>query len=285
MPTRRCALKRVPKSKKPIFENVAVLGAGVIGRSWIRVFARAGCKTRVYDPDPKRLKQALAWLDQDLKLDIKERFLTRREAEAERSSISQHHSLGEVLAGVEYVQESTPEQMEMKKAIYVELDRVAASETILGSSTSGFDMTEVATGLAGARRCIVVHPVNPPHVVPVVEVLPAKETDPQVTRDTVAFLKSVGQKPVLMNFYVKGFLLNRMQSALAREAIQLVERGVADVKALETVISEGSRPAMGLDGTFRCCRHKRRWWSARILFPIQAVLPRRHERPLSNAFV
>jgi L-gulonate 3-dehydrogenase len=104
--------------------------------------------------------------------------------------------------------------------------------------------------LTGAHRCVVAHPVNPPHIVPVVEVLPGKETNPEVVRRTTAFLKSVGQKPVLMNYYVKDFLLNRMQAALVREAIQLVEHGVANVDAVDTVIRDGLGLRWALMGPF-----------------------------------
>src|SRR5215469_7479882 len=107
-----------------MLETVAIIGTGVIGRSWIRVFARAGCKTHVYDPDSKQLKQALDWLDRDLKLDVKERLVGAREAKAERGMVIECGSLAEVLDEVVYVQESGPEQMPMKKAIYAELDRI-----------------------------------------------------------------------------------------------------------------------------------------------------------------
>jgi 3-hydroxyacyl-CoA dehydrogenase len=111
-------------------------------------------------------------------------------------------------------------------------------------------MSEIAAGLSGARRCIVAHPVNPPHLIPVVEILPGEKTEPDVVIRTRDFMTSVGQTPVLMNFYVPAFLLNRMQSALLREAISLVESGVADVDAVDTVIREGLGLRWALMGPF-----------------------------------
>ena len=100
-------------------------------------------------------------------------------------------------------------------------------------------MSEIAADLPGAHRCIVAHPVNPPHLIPVVEILPGVKTDPDVVTRTRDFMTSVGQKPVLMNYYVPAFLLNRMQAALLKEAINLVESGVADVDSIDTVIRDG----------------------------------------------
>ena len=193
--------------------TVAVVGTGVIGRSWAQVFARAGCATRLYDRDPARLAAALTWIDADLALDVTAGLLTDHEAAARRAQVTGYASLAEALAGAQYVQESGPEQLPAKRAIYAELDRLAAPHTILASSTSALDMSLIAAGL-GARRCVVAHPVNPPHVVPVVEIVPGVETDPTVVETTCAFLMAIGQTPVRLRRHVDGFLLNRLQSAL-----------------------------------------------------------------------
>ena len=141
-------------------------------------------------------------------------------------------------------------EIELKKAIYARLDGAAAPAAILGSSTSAHDMSEIAAGLPGAHRCIVAHPVNPPHLIPVVEILPGVKTDPDVVTRTRDFMTSVGQKPVLMNYYVPAFLLNRMQAALLKEAINLVESGVADVDSVDTVIRDGLGLRWALMGPF-----------------------------------
>jgi 3-hydroxyacyl-CoA dehydrogenase len=240
----------VKRRAGPMIARVAVVGTGVIGRSWIQVFAAAGCETRVYDSQPERADWALEWMAEDLKLDCAERQITAKEADARQARVKLCRHLGEAVAKVGYVQESGPENMAIKKALYAELDRAAPADAVLASSTSGLDMTEISDGLPGGGRCIVAHPVNPPHVIPVVEVLPGKRTEPEVVSRTVAFLNSVGKKPVLLNFYVNGFLLNRMQAALVREAINLAESGVADVSAIDTVIRDGLGLRWALMGPF-----------------------------------
>jgi 3-hydroxyacyl-CoA dehydrogenase len=225
---------------------VAVVGCGVIGRSWIRVFTRAGCEVRVWDPAPAAVNAAIAW----------------HAAEATRDGCGGAAptgcaTLADALscpgigdAPVTYVQESGPEQLEAKAALFAELDRLAHADTILGSSTSTLDMTDIARGLPGAHRCIVAHPVNPPHVVPAVEVLGGQATSADVVRKTSELLRAVGQSPVLLHKYVPGFLLNRMQAALVREAISLFERGVADVDAIDAVIRDGLGLRWALMGPF-----------------------------------
>jgi 3-hydroxyacyl-CoA dehydrogenase len=207
---------------------VAVIGVGVIGRSWLRVFSRAGCETRAWDPNAETLARALAWHNEEVGRE-------RSSAGAVRRCVS----LEEALEGADYVQESGPESLEQKRRIYADLDRLAAGDTILASSTSAIDMTEISRDLSGAWRSVVAHPVNPPHVVPVVEVLGGQHTRPSVVQQTAAFLRAVGQKPVVLNTFVPGFLLNRLQVALLREAISLVERGVADAEAIDDVVQHG----------------------------------------------
>ncbi|MEK6320868.1 MAG: 3-hydroxyacyl-CoA dehydrogenase NAD-binding domain-containing protein [Acidobacteriota bacterium] len=235
---------------EPTIKNVAVVGTGVIGRSWIQVFARAGCRTRVYDRDPAQVEKAMAWLEADLEGCRAAGLNSVGEVTRRRSLITVHKDLNQALEGVGYVQESAPEPIDIKRAVYAELDRAAGATVILGSSTSALDMTEIAEGLTGADRCLVAHPVNPPHVIPVVEVLPGKQTDSGVVERACEFLTSVGQTPVLMNSYVPGFLLNRMQAALVREAIHLVESGVADVNAVDAVIRDGLGLRWALMGPF-----------------------------------
>ena len=231
-------------------EVVAIVGAGVVGRSWIRVFARAGFLTRVHDPDPDQLAKAGEWAGQSAEEDVRLGFLTREEAGAEGSRILLCGTLGEALAGAGYVQESGPEAIAAKQAIYRELDHAAGEEVILASSTSANDMTVIAEGVPGAHRCIVAHPVNPPHVIPVVEVLPGEKTDPRVAAATLDLLRRVGMSPVEMNRYAPGFLLNRMQAAVIREAISLVGSGVASPEAVEMVMRDGLGLRWALMGPF-----------------------------------
>ena len=219
--------------------TVAVVGCGVIGRSWIRVFTRAGYPVRVFDVSPQVVAQAPAWHAAAAARD------GRGGTEPPRAAPP-----AEALGAAVWVQESGPETLPAKQALYAEMDACAAPEAILASSTSTLDMTEIARGLRGARRCLVAHPVNPPHVVPAVELLGGAATDPGVVARASEFLRGVGQTPVILRRYVPGFLLNRMQAALVREAISLLDGGVADADAIDAVIRDGLGLRWALMGPF-----------------------------------
>ena len=236
--------------KKLSIKVVAVVGTGVIGRSWIQVFARAGCNVRVFDSNPDMLAAAMVWFRADLKALRARGAIKKKEAKARWGRVTVAESLDEALAGVGYVQESGPEKLDIKHAMFLEMDRLAPAKAILGSSTSAMDMTAIADGVPGAGRCIVVHPVNPPHVVPVVEILGGAATDQKVVARTITFLSELGQTPVLMKKFVDGFVLNRLQAALVREAVDLVASGVCDVKAVDDSIRDGLGLRWALMGPF-----------------------------------
>jgi 3-hydroxyacyl-CoA dehydrogenase len=233
-----------------IFKTVAVIGTGVIGRGWIRVFTRAGCHARIYDLDRVQTQKALAWVEGDLNRDVSDGLISPQQAQTCLSLISLHTDLAEALTDAEYVQESGPEDLEMKRSIFSRLDEMVPSGTILASSTSALNIEDIAGNLKGADRCFTAHPFNPPHILPAVEMMPTKAADPVLFEKAIEFLKSVGQKPVKMNFFIPGYLANRIQAAVVREAIHLVQNGVAGVEAVDTVISEALGLRWALFGNF-----------------------------------
>ena len=158
--------------------------------------------------------------------------------------------LEDALDGAVYVQESGPEALPAKQAVFRELDRAAAPDAVLGSSTSAHDMTAIAGGLSGAGRCVVAHPVNPPHAIPLVEVVAGAATLPESTAAAVAILRRAGMAPVVLERFAPGFVLNRMQAALLREAVSLVGSGVASPEAVDTVMREGLGLRWALLGPF-----------------------------------
>jgi 3-hydroxyacyl-CoA dehydrogenase len=225
-----------------MINTVALVGTGVIGRGWIQVFVRAGCKTRIYDPVIEHSHRAMSWFGDNLARDVFEKRITESKASDCRERISLHENLDDALSGAQYVQESGPERLEVKHAIFAEMDRLADSSAILCSSTSTLNIEDITAGLNGTHRCFTAHPFNPPHILPAVEMMPTKKADPVLFERAIEFLKSVGQKPVRMNYFVPGYLANRIQAAVVREAIHLVQKGVADVDAVDSVI----RDALGL---------------------------------------
>ena len=236
--------------KKPIFKNCAAVGTGVIGRGWVRVFIQAGCRTRMFDPDLSQALKAFAWIEKSLREDVKNGFVKETEAEKQLTLISVHEHLEEALSEAEYIQESGPESLDIKKTIFDRIDQSAQPNAIIATSTSSLDINQIAKGLRGISRCIMAHPFNPPHIVPLVEVLPTSKTKRRVILQTLAFLKNIGQKPVLLNFYIKGFLANRIQAAVVREAIHLVTKGVASVEDVDMAMREGLGLRWAVLGSF-----------------------------------
>jgi len=148
-------------------------------------------------------------------------------------------TLEEAVAGAEYVQESGPEVLETKRATFEQLDRCALSSAVLASSTSALVASKFTESLAGRARCIVAHPVNPPHLVPVVELCGAPWTAPETTRRAREILDGVGQVPVEVRREIDGFILNRLQVALLTEAFRLVQEGYVSPEDLDHTIADG----------------------------------------------
>jgi 3-hydroxyacyl-CoA dehydrogenase len=147
--------------------------------------------------------------------------------------------LAEALDGAAYIQESTPERVEVKQEVYAELDRLAAPDAILASSTSGIPASAFTGHVAGRQRCLVAHPINPPFVTPLVELCPAPWTDPAVVDRTHDLMARVGQAPIRLNKEVQGFVANRMQAALIGAALRMVADGVASAADIDTAIKAG----------------------------------------------
>jgi L-gulonate 3-dehydrogenase len=218
---------------------VAVVGAGVVGRSWARAFAGAGFPVRLFDPSAEAARAAVATIAAELSEDVGLGLLPAGAASEVVGRITVCGRLADAVAGVDYVQESGPEDLAVKQSILGELVAATAGDVILASSTSTLDPNLIAAGSPGAVRFLVVHPVNPPHLIPVVEILAGKATDPAIVVRACEFLRQVGQQPVVLHRFVTGFLLNRLQAALLREAIALVVDGVADAAAVDTVVRDG----------------------------------------------
>ncbi len=217
--------------------TVAIVGAGLIGRSWAVVFARSGFAVRLtdihhaaLDAAPGHIAEALRQLEtHGLVADIP----------AILARIRTCPTLAEAVEGVDLVQENGPETVEAKRALFAELDALCGPDTILASSTSAIVASLFTEGLAGRARCLVGHPVNPPHLVPVVELCGAPWTDPAVIERARALYEAAGQAPVTVNREVEGFVLNRLQGALLSEAFRLVAEGVVSPADLDRTVAEG----------------------------------------------
>lgn len=218
--------------------KITIIGAGAIGRSWAIVFARAGYDAILWGRDQSRLDQALATIDDQLDW-LTEAGIIEGDPQDIRDGIIATTDLGQALDGAVYVQENLPENLGIKREIFLRLDQATDETVPIGSSTSGIPSSRFTEDLAGRARCLAAHPVNPPHLIPVVELAPAPWTEPEITDRVRTLLKAVGQKPVVLKRETPGFLLNRLQGALANEAFRLVAEGYASPEDVDAAIADG----------------------------------------------
>lgn len=217
--------------------TAAIVGAGLIGCSWANVFARAGWDVRVWDPvaaqraaAPERIAASLEELA---------RHGLVADADAAAARVTVFETLAAAVGAADFVQESGPETLEVKRDTFVQLDAAAPPEAILASSTSAIVASQFTESLAGRARCIVAHPVNPPHLLPLVELCGAPWTSEATQRRARAVFESVGQVPIDVKREIDGFILNRLQVALLTEAFRLVEEGYVSPQDLDHTLSEG----------------------------------------------
>ena len=219
-------------------ERIAVVGAGLIGSAWAMVFARAGHAVRIWDPAAGASDAAMAVVRARL-ADLHAAGLISEAAEAVAARVAVAETLEACLDGAAHVQENGPERVEVKHETFARLDALAGPEVVLASSTSGIPASAFTAGLAGRARCLVAHPVNPPYLVPLVELVGAPWTDPAVVARTRALMARVGQVPVTAFKETRGFVLNRLQAALVAEAFRLVRDGVMSVEYVDACVKEG----------------------------------------------
>lgn len=220
-------------------QKIAIIGSGFIGRAWAISFARAGYAIALWDQQPGAVDKALSYIEMLLP-DLAANDLLRGASTGEvRGRMSPASTLEEAVAGAVYVQENTPEQVEMKRQVFNLLDKAAAPDTILASSTSAILPSYFTEHLAGRGRCIVVHPLNPPYLIPAAEIVPAPWTDAAVVTKATALLKEAGHAPIVMQRELDGFVMNRLQGALLEEAFRLVAEGYASVEDIDVGIREG----------------------------------------------
>ena len=218
--------------------HVAIVGAGFIGRAWAIVFARAGFSVAVYDAVDTALAQCQRLLLENIS-DLAEQGLISEAPATVLARIRTETTLPAALQGACLVQECAYETLEIKRAVFAELDRHAAPDTILASSTSWLKASEFSEGLAGRARVLVAHPVNPPYLIPLVELAPAPWTDAAVLASAKTIYQEAGQVPVVLHKEITGFLLNRIQAAVLNEALNLYADGFASMEDMDLVLKNG----------------------------------------------
>jgi L-gulonate 3-dehydrogenase len=217
--------------------RIAIIGSGLIGRAWAMVFARAGWEAAMYDAVDGAADKALALVTEGLDELAKHGLVTDPKGSAARVRAAK--SVADALDGASFVQENVPETVDAKRAIFAELDALAAPDTILASSTSAIVASLFTENLKGRARCLVAHPVNPPHLVPIVELVGAPWTAPETIARAKQVYESVNQVPIVVRQEIEGFILNRLQGALLAEAFRLVGEGYVSPQDLDKTIKDG----------------------------------------------
>lgn len=217
--------------------KIAIVGTGLIGRAWATVYAAAGFEVALYDPVQGQAAAAKRFIGKSLNEQVALGLISKTDAGLQRVRIATE--LGDALKGVALVQENGPEILEAKRALYAEMDRLAGAKTILASSTSFITCSAFSEGLAGRARCLVAHPVNPPHLVPIVELAPAEWTDPAVVTRAKRIYEKARQVPIVLKKEVPGFVLNRLQAVLLAEAFRIVGAGVCSPEDVDKTIRDG----------------------------------------------
>ena len=217
--------------------KIAIVGSGLIGRAWATIFASHGFEVALHDVKPEAAKAARAHIGKNLKELAGHGLVEDPAGSLKRIRVAK--DLADALRGVALVQENGPETIKAKQALFAEMDRLAPKNAILASSTSFIIASRFSENLPGRARCLVAHPVNPPHLVPIVELAPAPWTDPAVVEKARKIYEKAGQVPILLKKELPGFVLNRLQAVLLAEAFRIVGAGVASPQDVDKTIRDG----------------------------------------------
>jgi len=220
-------------------QKIAIIGSGFIGRAWAISFARAGHAVALWDEKPGAVDEALRYIAMLLPDLAGNKLLQNASADEVRARMRAASSLEDAVSGAIHVQENTPEDVEIKQMIFAQLDALAGPDTVLASSTSVILPSRFTADLPGRARCIVVHPLNPPYLIPAAEIVPAPWTDAAVVARTAELLRGAGHAPIVMQRELDGFVMNRLQGALLEEAFRLVAEGYASVEDIDIGLREG----------------------------------------------
>lgn len=228
--------------------RAGIIGTGLIGRGWATAFARAGWSVSLWDHAPGAAALALSSVKMALDDMASVGLVADPSAAAARIRVSD--TLPEALQDTDYVQESVPEDAEIKRGVFELLDRHTPAGVPIGSSSSSIVGSRFLTDIHGRDRCIVAHPANPPHLMPVVEVAPSPWHDEAFVAEICGLLASIGQVPVVVRKEIEGFVMNRLQTAVVNEAVALVARGVIDPADLDAVMKHSLGLRWALMGPF-----------------------------------
>jgi 3-hydroxypropionate dehydrogenase (NADP+) len=234
-------------------EKVACVGTGLIGLSWATLFASKGYTVTIQDQQEVNLTRAFNRIRSNLDFLARKGLLEGVTPQKLLRGINVTTNLSKAVKNVDYVQESVFENYKVKKAVFREMDAAAQKDTIFASSSSGLLITEIQKATTKPDRCLIAHPFNPPHLIPLVELVPGEQTSPEIVKISFEFMRRIGKIPVVLQKEVPGHIANRLSAALWREAIDLVDKGVASVEDVDKALRVGPairRALMGVHLTY-----------------------------------
>jgi len=224
--------------------RVTSIGAGPIGAGWAAHFLARGYDVCAYIHDPKERESFDAILDTAW-ISLSALGL---EKGASRDRLSVTSDLNMAVQDTDFIQESAPERIEIKRALYKTLGEIVPSHVVIGSSTSGLTMTDIQQNCATPERCVIGHPFNPPYLLPLVEIVGGKQTSPDAVAWAGKFYEAAGKSPLIMKKEIPGFVATRLQEALWREALHMVANGEATPADIDNALMNGPAPRMAVQG-------------------------------------
>ena len=219
--------------------KVACVGAGLIGQGWATLFSSAGFEVILQDVTEAILEKSVRVVKSNLMFLEANNLLKQGGADAALKRMKVSTLIGEAVGHADYVQESVPDHYDIKKKIFKEMDAAAPDHAILASSSSGLLMTEIQNVTTRPQRCVLVHPVLPVYLIPLVEIVGGEQTSHETVSAAYDLMRKLGKSPALLKREVPGYIVNRLQAALLREAIDLVDKGVASAEDVDKAFCMG----------------------------------------------
>lgn len=233
-------------------KTIGVVGVGVIGASWTALFLYKGFKVKVYDPYPIDEELFKKRIQANLK-DLSDLDLQKQSSHSLQdvlSNLELHNNLKDAVTDVDFIQENAPERLDVKQKLYQDITSYCPEKTLIASSSSGLKVSDFQKEAAHPERILLGHPFNPPHLLPLVEIVGGNLTAPQLLKRASEFYQRLGKHPIILNKEVKGHVANRLQAALWREAFSLVKEGVCSAEDVDIAITSGPGLRWALFGPY-----------------------------------
>jgi len=231
-------------AKNKQIQNIAIVGTGVIGASWAALYLARGFNVTATDPAPNAEANLRKFIDAAWK----DLTVIGLSPNASRDHLQFTPDMKKALSDADFVQENGPERQDFKIKLFADMDDATPPDSIIASSSSGLTMSVMQSACKHPERCVTGHPFNPPHVIPLVEVVAGAKTSPQTVERAISFYTSIGKKPIHVRKEIVGHVANRLQAALYREIVYLIEQGVLDVADSDAAVCWGPGLRWGVMG-------------------------------------